>query len=138
MDKSQILKDPEANQKDVFDHFLNLLNKADGIISNAWKKRAEDEVSSESADILALKPTFDQLGKLLEIKEELQRAIQLPICGNYRQFYASASSYNLTKIHIKKTNRKVLELRTKLLECKKTFGDANQPTRINVPAAAQR
>ncbi|CAH7675430.1 hypothetical protein BY996DRAFT_6429485 [Phakopsora pachyrhizi] len=60
-DESQILKDPEADQKDVFDHFLNLVNEAGGIDSTAWKKRAEDEVGLESADSLALKATFDKL-----------------------------------------------------------------------------
>ncbi|KAI8454241.1 hypothetical protein BY996DRAFT_4582113 [Phakopsora pachyrhizi] len=106
---------------------LDLLESESNERSQVAAKKAKAMINQKGGMV----PT---LSSFLRIKAELQRALQLTIQGNYRQFDASVSSYNLTKTHVENSHRKVLELRTKLLECKKTFGDANQPTRINAPA----
>jgi hypothetical protein len=71
------------------------------------------------------------LSSFLQLKVELEKALQLTIQGNYRQFDASVNCYKLTKVSIESSFKKVAELKSKLLECRATLGNGSPSSAFN-------
>ncbi|PLW42165.1 hypothetical protein PCANC_08604 [Puccinia coronata f. sp. avenae] len=71
------------------------------------------------------------LSSFLQLKVELEKALQLTIQGNYRQFDASVNCYKLTKVSIDSSFKKVAELKSKLLECRATLGNGSPSSAFN-------
>lgn len=87
-------------------------------------KRAKDMINNKGR----LTPS---LSSFLKLQTELEKALQLTIQGNYRQFDASVNSYKLTKASVDSNFRKIGELKSKLIECRTTLGTGSPFSSFN-------
>lgn len=71
------------------------------------------------------------LSSFLQLKAELEKALQLTIQGNYRQFDATVNCYKLTKVRIDSNFKQVAELKSKLVECRATLGNGSPSSAFN-------
>ncbi|KNE97124.1 hypothetical protein PSTG_09550 [Puccinia striiformis f. sp. tritici PST-78] len=71
------------------------------------------------------------LSSFLQLKAELEKALQLTIQGNYRQFDASVNCYKLAKVSVESNYKKVAELKSKLLDCRATLGNGSPSSAFN-------
>ncbi|OAV94393.1 hypothetical protein PTTG_03089 [Puccinia triticina 1-1 BBBD Race 1] len=71
------------------------------------------------------------LSAFLQLKAELEKALQLTIQGNYRQFDASVNCYKLAKVSVDSNYKKVAELKSKLVECRATLGNGSPSSAFN-------
>lgn len=62
------------------------------------------------------------LSSFLRLKAKLEKALQLTIQSNYRQFDASVGGYNLVRQGIDSSQKRVAELRKRLIESREVLG----------------
>ncbi|KAI9612289.1 hypothetical protein KEM48_004305 [Puccinia striiformis f. sp. tritici PST-130] len=84
-----------------------------------------------SAVGLALDLLDSENPELAESATELEKALQLTIQGNYRQFDASVNCYKLAKVSVESNYKKVAELKSKLLDCRATLGNGSPSSAFN-------
>ncbi|KAG0144745.1 hypothetical protein CROQUDRAFT_46818 [Cronartium quercuum f. sp. fusiforme G11] len=89
----------------------------------------ESENPDKSQSAKRAKETINQKGgvvpslsSFLKLKVELEKALQLTIQTNYRQFDASVNAYNLARANVDNSCKKVLELKSRLTECRTALG----------------
>jgi len=81
--------------------------------------------------------SIPSLSSFLQLKAELEKALQLTIQGNYRQFDATVNCYRLTKVSIDNNFKKVAELKSKLAECRATLGNGSPSSAFNNAAGGK-
>ncbi|KAA1089339.1 hypothetical protein PGT21_014354 [Puccinia graminis f. sp. tritici] len=86
--------------------------------------RAKDMINKKGGVI-------PSLSSFLQLKAELEKALQLTIQGNYRQFDASVNCYKLAKVSVDSNYKKVAELKSKLVECRATLGNGSPSSAFN-------
>ncbi|EGG07514.1 uncharacterized protein MELLADRAFT_85678 [Melampsora larici-populina 98AG31] len=94
---------------------LDLLESENAHDQSQSAKRAKDMINQKGG----LVPS---LSSFLKLKAELEKALQLTIQTNYRQFDASVNAYNLARMNVEHSTKRVLELKTRLTECRNTLG----------------
>ncbi|KAH9809427.1 hypothetical protein DFH28DRAFT_1086467 [Melampsora americana] len=103
---------------------LDLLESENAHDQGRSAKRAKDMINQKGG----LVPS---LSSFLKLKAELEKALQLTIQTNYRQFDASVNAYNLARMNVEQSTKRVLELKTRLSECRNTLGSGRSNSLTN-------
>lgn len=115
------IDDDEGAAQGSSNHFspvalaLDLLESENAHDQSKSAKRAKDMINQKGG----LVPS---LSSFLKLKAELEKALQLTIQTNYRQFDASVNAYNLARMNVEHSTKRVIELKSRLTECRNTLG----------------
>lgn len=66
------------------------------------------------------------LSSFLKLKADLEKALQVTIQTNYRQFDASVNAYNSARVNVENSCKQVAELKNRLSECRNVLGSGGR------------